>query len=341
MTTRKLLIWTLKIAVSGGITAYILTKLPLDDLAASIRSADFRYFLVAVLLLLPVMLLSAAQLGILTRRQEMAHSIPDLFRINLVTEFYRLFLPGSLATGVVRWHRLARPEKKNAQALAVVAYNRWVELAGTVILGLAFWAADPLARTNRLVPLVFAGLIACFAVLRLLLFTKAAGQFFLSVVLGRLPAEGWIGGSCKRIAKVVRACGDFEGLSRTGQIGVMGTSIARHLVGVVSIVLLARSLGLDLSVANVGWVRSVVLLVLFLPISISGFGVREGSFLILLEPYGVANADAVALSLLLFARNLFTPILGGFLEARNLFRSGDGTRAREVPGEEESPAKSS
>ena len=63
------------------------------------------------------------------------------------------------------------------------------------------------------------------------------------------------------------------------------------------------------------------MLVLMLPISWSGLGVREGSLILLLRPYGVAPEDAVALSLLVFLRGTLGAICGGLLQARSFFLS--------------------
>ena len=50
--------------------------------------------------------------------------------------------------------------------------------------------------------------------------------------------------------------------------------------------------------------------------SIAGLGVREGGLMLALEPYGVAGANAVALSLLVFAIGLLVGAIGGALELR-------------------------
>jgi hypothetical protein len=93
-------------------------------------------------------------------------------------------------------------------------------------------------------------------------------------------------------------------------------------LGTVIYYLLAISLGIDISFLTMGWIRSVVTLVLMVPISISGLGVREGLLLWFLEPYRTTGGDTLALSFLVFSVTvLFVGVLGGFLEGRNLLRS--------------------
>ena len=61
-----------------------------------------------------------------------------------------------------------------------------------------------------------------------------------------------------------------------------------------------------------GWVRSIVQLVTVLPISIGGLGVREGALVLTLAWFGVADHDALALAILVFATTILAP---GFVGA--------------------------
>ena len=104
------------------------------------------------------------------------------------------------------------------------------------------------------------------------------------------------------------------------------TSMVLHLVGVILMTVLGRSLGLDLDPLTLGWIRSAVLVVTLVPISLSGLGLREGAFAVLLVPLGVKGEQAVALSLLVFGTTQVVPgLAGGIVEAIGFIqrRSGD------------------
>ena len=64
-------------------------------------------------------------------------------------------------------------------------------------------------------------------------------------------------------------------------------------------------------------------LVLSLPVTISGFGVREGGWVYFLGLYGIAPAEAFALSLLTFVRTLLQAVVGFALEIKILVRYGN------------------
>lgn len=64
------------------------------------------------------------------------------------------------------------------------------------------------------------------------------------------------------------------------------------------------------------------MLVLLLPITISGLGVREGALLVLLGSEGVGEVPAVALGILVFATTVLIPgLLGGAREGLRLMRT--------------------
>jgi hypothetical protein len=81
---------------------------------------------------------------------------------------------------------------------------------------------------------------------------------------------------------------------------------------------LTRKRDIDISFINLGWIRSFLLLLLMLPISFSGIGVREGSLVVMLQDYSILPEEAVALSLLLFARIVFWGLVGGVIEANQI-----------------------
>src|SRR3569833_798143 len=98
-------------------------------------------------LLIPIMgYIDANRTKMMTDLQDMTLSVAAIVRINFITSFYSLFLPGYLAGGVIRWHRLARHESKPAQAQAIVLFGRVISTLVSVALGFTCWALDGRAR---------------------------------------------------------------------------------------------------------------------------------------------------------------------------------------------------
>jgi uncharacterized membrane protein YbhN (UPF0104 family) len=86
-----------------------------------------------------------------------------------------------------------------------------------------------------------------------------------------------------------------------------GLVIAIHMV-------LAHGLGINLPMTAWVLVYAGIALLLLLPISIAGIGLREGGYVGLLAIFGVAPTPALSLSLVLFAYMLFGALLGWIAE---------------------------
>ena len=97
-------------------------------------------------------------------------------------------------------------------------------------------------------------------------------------------------------------------------------SIAHEILGTGVMWAFAQALGLELEFATIAWMRVAVQLVLILPLSIAGLGVREFTLVGLTTAYGIAPAAAVAWSLVIFAGAVAAALLGGAIEASTFWR---------------------
>jgi uncharacterized membrane protein YbhN (UPF0104 family) len=99
-------------------------------------------------------------------------------------------------------------------------------------------------------------------------------------------------------------------------VRLAAASVARHLLMIGGFYCFALALRLPLTLAVAGWTRTVVALAGMLPVTLGGLGVREGSLIAVLHPYGVPPHGAAALGLLLFGREVLAGAVGAVLEAR-------------------------
>jgi uncharacterized membrane protein YbhN (UPF0104 family) len=307
----------LKVLIAASILFIVFRFVPLADVAGTIASARIGYLLAAVPIILLIPYLSARRLKILTDSQGMSLTVRQILEVNFVTRFYGLVMPGELAAGAWRWLRLAQIENRKAEILASILFSRMLHLVGLGLLGVIFFAAD--GQQGGAVSSV--ALLMLLGVLSLTVFLLRFGSRSGS---GVHPRQG--AGGLHRLIASVRS---FRNLSRRDWGRLVGLSVAENLVATVMIYVLALAVQVSLPFVVLGWIRAPVQLLVLLPISISGLGVREGSLLLALDPYGVSGANAVALSLILFGASVFTGLIGGILE---LLRHAGGA-ARRPPAE--------
>jgi glycosyltransferase 2 family protein len=314
-----------KLLVSAGILAYLLSIVPVAEIGAALVGVDLRYVFLGFAIIPFTGLAAALQQKVLTDRQGMRLSVARIAEINLTARFYDLFLPGSVG-GLIRWRRMSLPERKPAEALAAIVFNRGLETVVMVALGLGFWFW---ARPPGVSPLITVALVVGFAALLLLqvgVFNRRFAAWSCRVLEGRVGRL--VPGLVRtRIAKVLNAAGVYDTLSARSVAYIVALSLGRHLLGILGLVWLAYAVGVWLPFAVAGWIDSFLALVLMLPISIGGLGVREASLVLFLQAYGVAVADALALSALLLARKLLRAGAGGVFELYRAF----GPRPSEQP----------
>jgi uncharacterized membrane protein YbhN (UPF0104 family) len=97
---------------------------------------------------------------------------------------------------------------------------------------------------------------------------------------------------------------------------LLATSLLSVVVQVANIVLvwiLGLALGLTVPLSYYFVLVPLVSLLTLLPVSLNGMGVREGGTILLLQPLGVPEAQAVTLSILWFGVYTLISLAGGLL----------------------------
>jgi hypothetical protein len=224
-----------------------------------------------------------------------------LVRLCLVGQFFSLFLPSAVGGDALRMVMLARNVEKSGEGVSSVFFDRLVGVFAMLIFLVVGAAAG-----RDLLPAVMPYLAwdVSGAMVAMAIGVAVIGCTGLFVLyrrwgkLNRLVAESV--GLIQRLATspllLVRVVG--------WGLVVQGTYLAAWVV-------LAFALGFDLPFSLMLLAVPLVSLIAMLPISISGVGLREGLWLLILTPFGVPGEQAVGFSLLYFAAFVVVGLLGG------------------------------
>jgi len=90
-------------------------------------------------------------------------------------------------------------------------------------------------------------------------------------------------------------------------------NILGHTTGFISVWVLGKSLGLDLSMLKIVAFMPILRLVLMIPISFNGFGLREMSFVTFMTRMGYNEAEALSMGLSKSLSTVLISLLGGTL----------------------------
>ncbi|MFV2056708.1 MAG: lysylphosphatidylglycerol synthase transmembrane domain-containing protein [Thiohalomonadales bacterium] len=306
---------SVKLIISACLLGLVFYFIPFANVISSLRTAELSWVAAALGLGVLQTYLSAARLKILTDKQGINARYADIVNINFIGTFYGTILPGELASGVIRWQRLYQIDHKGHEALSAIIFARFISTVYLVLFGILFSLLDDVrSHFNLLVSIFF----FIFMGLMLVCLIGTIPQF--TTVLARF--EKAMPQSLQRILqKQLSAIGRFRQLPRRTILAVSIISSLEHLVGIFLILFLAYAVSAEITFVQIGWLRSAVVLVQLLPVSFSGLGVREGTIVLLLQPYGIEGAQAVSLSLLLFGKNLFIGAIGGIIEVKSLIVS--------------------
>lgn len=317
--TRKKVVLVIKILLTIVLLIYIFSKIPLSQIFYAISSTNIWLFILSVLISIPVVLLSSYQTKYLTDIQDMAISYKEILQVDLTTNFYSLFLPGFVYGGPIKWYKFSKYGRKSSAAVVVV-YNRYLEIFITLLIGITFSLPTViLSDAYQLLPIWVLALLALFIAFILPLNTKIltyVKKFFSSLPVPQTFKA--------KIETVFDAQQNYQKLKLKDHFEIVGIMFAYHFTSIISFYVLALSLNIKIDFFVIGWIRSAVMIATMVPISISGFGIREGVLIYLLKFYGVSPSLAVAFSFLSFAKNLFSPLTGGILELKN-FLAGKKT----------------
>ena len=305
--------WTiLRFAIAIAIIIFLFTKISVQDVVGSIISAKLYYVILAIIISIFAWIVASYRLKFFSALQGLIISTFQAFEINLSTLFYGLFLPGgNLTGGIIKFYKLSSKDKKLSEAFITLAIERVFATLALCIIGLFFWALSTPKDLNLLV-------------LSMVIILFGLGSFCSLIFIDRdQRVIKWLLGLANKVYVLPKLNRFVENLSGLGRIPsgslifMIAISMASQLLNVLVFFLLLESIDLDVPFVSIGWIRSVVVLVTMIPISISGMGLREGSFIILLGVYGISEDSAFAYSIIVFAVTRVLPgLLGGLLEAR-------------------------
>jgi uncharacterized membrane protein YbhN (UPF0104 family) len=300
----------IRIAVAVGLTALILWQADPRRVWEAAREARLLPLAAAVALVLADRALMAWRWLVLLRPLAGARHLAawPIMRIFFVSTFVGTFLPGVGADAVRAWG-LAREQVPSAAAIASVLMDRVLGVLSVLLMagvGLTL-ASDLLGDPSVLLALGLSSLV-CIGT-GLVIFTRAgsAGR----ALLARLPWE-----RARRTGNsLVSAIQDYAPASLE-LLQVTGGSVAVQVLRIVQAYLLGRALGIDAGLAVYFAFVPLILLVILVPVSVSGLGTGQVAFVWLFGRVGVGTPEAFALSILFVGLGVVGNLPGALLYLR-------------------------
>jgi uncharacterized membrane protein YbhN (UPF0104 family) len=300
---RKPLITALKIAFSCGLIVWVLHKTNLDSIGQSLLTASPAWLALALALGIAGTLVQAKQWHSLLLAVGLDRTIARCLRIVFVGNTFNAILPSSIGGDASRAVYIAERPGERAPSAAAVALQRLLNFPGMVLLmgiGLIFTATS--ADAARVRPVALVGAALGLGVVGITL-SPLIGRLAASRRLARLP--GW-----KPLSTSLQVLDGFR-----SQRPELAAATARGALFWSLTVLnqwaYIRAMGIHPSLGYAALAVTLVNLATMLPLSINGFGAREGGYIALLAGTGLATtAQAASVGLLISGQSLLFGLIG-------------------------------
>jgi glycosyltransferase 2 family protein len=268
-------------------------------------------FAIAVGLVLCALAIGAYRWWLLLHKAEVRLDVAQIARVYSVSMFSSTFLPTSLGGDVTRALLVVRRGQLLTRVVVTIVLDRVGGLTG--LLGMA-WIA--LAFQSTKVPdgaQVFLVWVTAATVIGALLLAVA-------VLRGSRVAQALVPKRLVSVARESRALLQSYARDPATLILVVVLSLAYQALVSLQLVMLARAIDVHLAFATAAVTLALVTVVTLIPISIGGFGVREGTYVVLLSGAMIDATDATLISVLSVTTLFIASLPGAFMLARGGLR---------------------
>ncbi|RXG93089.1 lysylphosphatidylglycerol synthase transmembrane domain-containing protein [Bradyrhizobium zhanjiangense] len=293
---KKTIIVLTKLMVSAGIIVLIARDLDLSSLKADLLAVKLHMLALAMLLLFAQTFALCNRWILILRTMGVSLDWLAGWRILLASAWFNQVLPSG--GEAVRIWMLRRHGIQWSLTLSSIIADRFI---GLLALGFLILAGMPflISRIHDNVLLVaVVGIVAA----------AYFGAIAL-IMLNRLPARV----TAALPVRIVQFAMLLEAplLARAGRKALFGSAIVVHLLTVTACYALAIGLDAGLSVLDAFVLVPLVIMAAAVPLSIGGWGIREGAMVGALGLVGIAPDKALAISILFGLGNLMVGIIGG------------------------------
>ncbi len=298
--------WWTRLLISATILWYLSRQIDMGVAARAVFSVNLpRLLLVLALVALDrmvmiwrwVLLLGASGAPVSSERAA---------RIFLVSSFVGGFLPAGVGGDAARAWALSQQTAQGSEALASVVVDRILGVLALVAIGVAgavAWA--PIVGDVGSIGMAIAVIVVAVVV-----------AFWADRIVRTLVPDRRHGGPiARRLLRLTDAMARYRG--RGGVlVHVMIWSLVVQLLRILQAYLLGRGLGIAVPFRYYLLFMPIGLLMLLVPISVSGFGLPQGVIVWLLRPMGVPDEQSFALSTLIVLTGLAGNLPGLWLWLR-------------------------
>ena len=310
MPKRKdLRILALKLIFSLSILAFILIReVRIKDIPQALKDIDIFWLVLSFSLHALGLLISAYRWQILIRAQGDEAPLGFLAKSYLVGNFFNLFLPTRFGGDVVRIWDGSRYSRSLLKSSAIVIVERFTGVV--ILLTFAFVVSFSRLDMAQSLPIIWISL--CVGFLGLLL----AFLFFTPLthhLLEKIPEKGMLQKLKSKIQEFRHVVLIYRNKKRAFFLALFLAFLLQVNV-ILHYYLAGKAFHLAIPLLDYFIFIPIILLLLTIPVTISGLGLREVLFIQIFATYGIAEHVAFSFSIIAdFGFTLIIGLIGGIV----------------------------
>jgi hypothetical protein len=304
---RSALVFAAKVAFSLGLLGFLFTRVPVEQVAAVLRQADVARLAAACAVLLLSNVLGAWQWQRLLATAAIRIPFHKTLAYYHVGLFYNNFLPANIGGDIARVLDASRYVDSRVAAVSTVILDR---IVGTVALaGLAVVTTVPVIDRLHL-GVLYLAVVGFFAASLLLLWGVLHPRALPALERG-LSAVGFRALK-PHLDALAERFDHYRGRVRLFA-GLLAIAVVVQVLRVGVHVLVGQALGLRLPATYFLLLVPLLAVIVSLPISFNGIGVREGAGIVLFGLVGVPRTPAFTLQFTTYLVAVSVSLLGALV----------------------------
>ena len=297
----------IKLLISLGLLAFLLTRTDVRAIWALFHSLRLPIFLGSLLLYILAQILSSLRWRCLLQAEKINLSFWRLILLYFEGMFFNLMLPTLIGGDIVRGYQVFRLTRQHEASLASILVERLSGYVAMIMIAcIALLLAYPFLRDPVVVWLIAASAAGLIGIIAGLLSDQLQALFF------RLLKSAGLARFHETLHGLYEAVQRYWG-HKLALLLAVGLSLILQSLGIIIFYLISRSLNFLVPLRYFFLFVPLISIISMLPISVSGIGVREASSIYFFAKVGLDSAGAISLSLLWFAVMVLSSGLGGIV----------------------------
>ncbi|BCB95109.1 hypothetical protein JZK55_00310 [Dissulfurispira thermophila] len=302
---KKTVILILKLSVSSILFYFLISRVGTHTIINNIKALNLTAFLSAVGIYIVATYISSMRWNLLIHE---SIKTKRLFSLYMIGSFFNAYMPGIIGGDAVKAYYLSRVLKSVEHhasrtqhstldaftiAIASVFMDRYIGFFALLIISIIAFPFGYQYLEGTHVKWLMPAVLAAFILGSLVVFKFRFGE---------------------RIKFLFKIYEYFQLYSRKKGILFRAFlySVIIQIFGITAVYILSRGISLNISFMSLMIFVPIIILISFIPVSISGIGLREGAFVVFLGTLGVPSHLAMTLSIVWFLSSVTASLWGLF-----------------------------